>query len=196
MLFSRAPRLLWRSFESLVYIAPWASAWGAFAFQSGPYMRTVYGFFIFSPHYAREVQVSSGLRPRTRARISSFFKFLRPCAHAHKRFNVSRHSRFSPLVPNWDELNQYSRGTRPNLGRLKGRLYIHLQSCDKLSQLKHGNRGAIAHDALCCTDATNCRIGACKTVLQALLRPGAFLRFKEGFSALCGVMPRAMLSTA
>lgn len=32
-----------------LYIVPWASAWGAFAFQSGPYMRGV--------------QVSSGLRP-------------------------------------------------------------------------------------------------------------------------------------
>lgn len=117
MLFSHAPRLLWRSFKYLVYIAPWASARGAFAFQSGPYMRAVYGFFISSPHYAHRVQVSSGFAPSRARGISSFFKFLRPYAHAHKRFNVSRHSRFSPLsqietssintagelVPIWDD---------------------------------------------------------------------------------------------
>lgn len=156
-----------------LYIAPWASAWGAFRFKAG---LTRVGFRFF--------QVCA----LTRAGDFKFFQVLRP--YAHKRFNVSRHSRLS-ACPKLRQAQSIQPGSRPNLGRLKGRLYIHLQSCDKLSQLKHGNRGAIAHDALCITDATICRIGACKTVLQALLRPGAFLRFKEGFPALCGATKRA-----
>ena len=47
-----------------LYITPWASAWGVFAFQSGP--------------YAHGVQVSSGLRPHARAGDFKFFQVFAP----------------------------------------------------------------------------------------------------------------------
>lgn len=98
MLFSRAPRLLWRSFKYLVYIAPWASARGAFTFQSGP--------------YARGVQVSSGLRPHARGGFQVFSSF---CAPMRMR---TRGSTFLVIPASHSRrklrrLNQYSRGVVP-----------------------------------------------------------------------------------
>lgn len=77
MLFSRAPRLLWRSFKYLVYIAPWASAWGAFRFKAGRTCAWCTG--------------SSYFRPLTRAG----FRFLQVCALTRGGFQVF--SSFAPL---------------------------------------------------------------------------------------------------
>ena len=71
-------------------LMPWASVLGfgpglrpraLLRFKVG-LTRAVYGFFIFSPTYARGVQVSSGLRPHARG-IFKFFQVLRLCVGLH-----------------------------------------------------------------------------------------------------------------
>lgn len=104
MLFSRAPRLLWRSFKYLVYIAPWASAWGAFRFKAGfsssQFAKGSQNFTIATKCHngtcetvshveSSGVQVSSGLRPRTRAGDFKFFQVLAPlCGPLQRDFRA------------------------------------------------------------------------------------------------------------